>query len=124
MFKDRPEYYILQGKKVVPISDIRECSEFLSKIDNRRVAYTEISPESHVSTVFLCFDHSFTPDGPPILFETLVFGGEMADEMARYSTWDEAVEGHEKMVACVLEVESAAGSDPWEKRISRILSDD
>ncbi|WP_166903861.1 hypothetical protein [Mycobacterium sp. DL440] len=28
-----------------------------------------------VSTVWLGLNHSFTDDGPPIIFETMVFGG-------------------------------------------------
>lgn len=35
---------------------------------------------------------------PPIVFETLVFGGPFSDEMDRYCTWAEAVEGHARMV--------------------------
>lgn len=34
----------------------------------------------------------------PLLFETMVFGGPFDQEMARYSTWDEAEAGHKKMV--------------------------
>lgn len=52
-----------------------------------------------VSTVFLGLDHSFEgDDSEPILFETLVFDGELDGEMDRYYTWDEAVKGHAKMV--------------------------
>ena len=53
-----------------------------------------------VSTVFLGLDHQHF-DGPPLLFETMVFVGEHGDEMERYSTWDEAVAGHDAMVAKV-----------------------
>ena len=37
-------------------------------------------------------------EGPPILFETLVFGGPLDGEMDRYSSWDDAQVGHEMMV--------------------------
>lgn len=55
-----------------------------------------------VSTVFLGLDHGWG-EGPPILFETMVFGGPLDQEMERYCTWDEAVAGHERWVQRVKE---------------------
>jgi hypothetical protein len=49
--------------------------------------------------VFLGIDHNFFGDGPPILFETMVFGGPMDQDQRRYSTWDEAEFGHAAIVA-------------------------
>jgi len=49
-----------------------------------------------ISTVFLGIDHGF--DSPPQLFETMVFGGPLDQEQVRYATFDEAREGHTKMV--------------------------
>lgn len=46
-----------------------------------------------VSTVFLGLDHQFGK-GPPILFETMIFGGEHHHYQRRYHTWAEAVNGH------------------------------
>lgn len=65
--------------------------------------------EYWVSTVWLGFDHSFR-DGPPLIFETMVFKGSWEDlDMDRYSTEEEAVEGHERMVEKVrLMVEAEA----------------
>lgn len=55
-----------------------------------------------VSTVFLCMDHSYNEGiGAPILFETMIFGGMFDTHMWRYSTWDEAAEGHRKAVKAV-----------------------
>jgi len=56
------------------------------------------SKEFTVSTVFLGLDHSFEENEPPILFETLVFNGNLDGEMRRYHTWEEAVKGHNNMV--------------------------
>jgi hypothetical protein len=51
-----------------------------------------------VSTVWLMgIDHSFGGD-KPILFETMIFGGEHDDEMERYHSYEEAVEGHARWV--------------------------
>ena len=64
---------------------------------NRGVARTKITEDIEVSTVFLGLDHNHW-NGPPLLFETLVFGGEFDQEMDRYETWDQALEGHRKIV--------------------------
>ena len=63
-----------------------------------------------VSTVFLGIDHQHD-DGPPHLFETLVFGGPMDDAMERYSTWADAEAGHVAMVERVRDA-SNLGSEP------------
>jgi len=54
-----------------------------------------------VSTVFLHLDHNWDPEGKPVLFETMIFGGEYNEEMWRYCTWDEAKAGHDKVVHCL-----------------------
>jgi hypothetical protein len=52
----------------------------------------------HVSTVFLGIDHGFG-EAAPVLFETMVFGGELDLFQDRYATWNEAVAGHRLAVA-------------------------
>lgn len=56
-----------------------------------------------VSTVFLHMDHNWDPGGPPILFETMIFEGPYDNDMWRYSTWDEALAGHNRIVNCLRE---------------------
>jgi hypothetical protein len=54
--------------------------------------------DAKVSTVFLGLDHSFSEDGPPILWETMVFGGELDQETDRCSgTREQAEAMHKKM---------------------------
>lgn len=62
--------------------------------DARVVAKTSIG-SAEVSTVFLGLDHGFVREGPPILYETMVFGGRLDEECVRYATRAEAVAGHE-----------------------------
>lgn len=71
----------------------------------RRVCWTAVG-DVKVSTVFLMLDHQYG-DGPPLLFETMVFGGKLDQEQVRYSTWDEACVGHVEMVKRVEEAELA-----------------
>lgn len=65
-----------------------------------------------ISTVFLGIDHSFGHSGPPLVFETAAFTQDEDVEVEdRYSTWDEAVAGHERTMqayALIAEVEAAA----------------
>ncbi|MEE8607179.1 MAG: hypothetical protein V3S55_06230 [Nitrospiraceae bacterium] len=87
--------YILEDKKPVLEPDLLAWGRWFETAD-RHVAKTDVG-EVHVSTVFLALDHNWG-DGPPLLFETLVFGGALAERMNRYSTWDEAEAGHAAMV--------------------------
>lgn len=66
-----------------------------------------------VSTVFLGLDHRFgLEQGPPILFETMVFKGESGndEDCERYCTWADAEDGHWRMVQkwCPDPIEEAA----------------
>tara|TARA_R100001143_G_scaffold9092_1_gene11069 strand:+ start:808 stop:1227 length:420 start_codon:yes stop_codon:yes gene_type:complete len=89
---------------------------------SRRVAldfvefeHPELGPfKIEISTVFLVLDHSWE-DGPPLLFETMVFCDSdheklrslrWADiDMQRYATLEEAREGHAQMVDFVRDLE-------------------
>jgi len=67
---------------------------------NRHVAKTRVG-SLEVSTVFLGIDHNFLGQGKPLLFETMIFGGDdsiASDFCNRYSTWVEAEEGHKAAI--------------------------
>lgn len=61
-----------------------------------KIADDEIM-EVRVSTSFLGVDYG-RGDGPPLVFETLVFGGRSDGDTQRYATRDEALAGHLKIV--------------------------
>lgn len=87
------DYYDRQGN---PIDD-REWSATLRTQEYRRVAKSSVG-EYDVSTVWLGLDHGWG-DGPPLIFETMVFGtGPMDQECVRYSSEAEARNGHAEMV--------------------------
>jgi hypothetical protein len=103
MAPNRPHFWRLDENHIPhPLPEEDRGSRF-GECD-RRVALTQL-PGASVSTVFLEIDHNFSPEGPPILFETMVFGGPLDGEQERYVTWDEAVEGHKAMVKRVEEAE-------------------
>lgn len=98
-------YYDRQGN---PLPDphvdmeawIREWASLFEDEDYRRVALTEIG-DVRISTVWLGIDHNFWGQGPPLIFETMVFGGPLDEEQERYSTEAQALAGHDQMVAKV-----------------------
>jgi hypothetical protein len=64
--------------------------------DARHVARTGVGDLS-VSTVFLGINHQHGIGGPPILYETMIFGAN--DEYCeRYETRDQAERGHKEAV--------------------------
>ena len=88
------DYYILERHKAVRV-DIGKWGKWFEKTE--RHVKDETIDGVRVSTVFLGLDHSFG-DGPPLLFETLIFDGKLDGEMDRYTTWEEAEVGHKNMV--------------------------
>jgi hypothetical protein len=55
----------------------------------RVVGRTRLRGNVIVSTVFLSINHQWR-DGPPILFQTMVFGGKLDGLQYRCSTWKQA----------------------------------
>ena len=95
------EHYILDGHTPVRADLLTWATWYEAAGEARRVAVTG-DGDVRVSTVFLGLNHQWGA-GPPLLFETMVFGGPLDQEMERYSTWDEAEAGHREMVRRVTE---------------------
>jgi hypothetical protein len=100
------KYLLNDDHSVRPTDDLLEWARAFETM-NRLVAEAEPIAGIRVSTVFLGLDHSFG-DGPPRLFETMIFGGEHDGDQWRYSTWAEAEAGHARAVALVGEGVSPA----------------
>jgi hypothetical protein len=92
-----------------PIS-VARWDELLGNLDYKMVRQTQIGPY-WVSTVWLGLDHNYFGDGPPLIFETMVFGITRDDpaldtlgpdiDVRRYFTEEQAIEGHEEMCTLV-----------------------
>ena len=106
--------FILEGHKVVRCDNIIKWANWFEKAD-RHVAKTTLRNGVEISTVFLGVDHNFL-GRPPILFETMIFGGELDDEMEQYSTWQDAEKGHKKWVAKAQSKQSVTPSRKDESR--------
>lgn len=96
------EKYILaeDGKTPVQCDDLMQWAHWMEdNRDLRKIAFTKV-PGGRVSTVFLGLDHNFSDGEAPILFESMHFAdGSWADLACdRYSTYEEAIAGHWRMV--------------------------
>lgn len=87
--------YILDGHNAVAEDDLMTWAKWFERAD-RVVAKTK-TPNGEVSTVFLGLDHQFG-DGPPLLFETLIFGGSHNQQMWRCTTWEQAEDQHQAAI--------------------------
>lgn len=95
-----PKFYIEdENKKPIPVDDIRELARWFETND-KVVIKTKVK-DCEVSTVFLGLNHRIVDAGKPLIYETLVFGGEFDGEMNLYSTRKEAKEGHKQMVKMI-----------------------
>lgn len=93
----RSRYFILEDRQAIPAA-VMTWAIWLERSDNGRiVAKTQVG-DSEISTVFLGLDHQFIVGGPPLIFETMVFGGLLDGEEERYSTWEQAEAGHKDVV--------------------------
>jgi hypothetical protein len=99
---DRPRYFILNDAGQPQPVDLETWAAWYTpdKMDQRIIARDrDEAPNAEdvlVSTVFLALDHSFG-EGPPVLWETLVFGGPLDGEMDRYTSRAAALAGHQAM---------------------------
>lgn len=90
--------WILKGRTPVQ-ADLMTWSKWFETAD-RHVANDKIG-DVRISTVFLGIDHRFGDDGPPLIFETMIFGGAHDQYQTRASTWDEAEKQHAEAMTLV-----------------------
>ncbi len=97
-------YYDRQGRqrswRDILANDIQPAAD--RGEDYRRVAET-IGEAGTVSTVWLGMNHAWD-DGPPLIFESMVFGGLLDQDQVRYTTEEQARAGHDELVAKVRDV--------------------
>lgn len=91
--------YILVDGKPTEEPDIIKWGKWFQDAD-RHVAQDD-DEKYKISTIFLGINHNFGEEGPPLLFETMVFkrGSWSEEDCARYATQEEAEAGHAAMVA-------------------------
>jgi predicted amidohydrolase len=106
-------YYDIDGK---PIEDHLEWARLFERRRQDQAPeswwrkQTTLGDDVSVSTVWLGLDHSFGM-GPPLIFETMIFGGEHDQDQWRYATKAEAWDHHEEVVAAL-----RAGEEPHDPK--------
>lgn len=91
----RHQYYDKDGKPITRA----EWSPLFDDMSYRRILRTE-TDEFVISTVWMGLDHQFEAEGPPLIFETMVFehGSKIDLYCRRCTTNEEAVEQHKEAV--------------------------
>jgi hypothetical protein len=85
----------LDGHSVVPVDNVYEWCEWMDA-GNLGVDYTSLGGYG-LCTIFLGLPAPRAAEGPPLLFETTVIRGGVAQQvLERYATWDDAEKGHAK----------------------------
>lgn len=70
----------------------------ITDIAYKHVGVTAIDDETEVSTVWMGLDHNFFGEGPPLIFETMIFGGPLDGQRWRWPTEEAALAGHDQVV--------------------------
>jgi hypothetical protein len=89
------DHYILTENGEIKPVDVMTWARWFESAE-RHVGNDFLPNGVHVSTVFLGIDHNFRQEGAPLLFETMIFGGQHDEYQERYATKDEAIAGHAK----------------------------
>lgn len=94
------KYYLNDDKTYKPC----DLMTWANQLKNMDVHVAEDVLEGKlISTVWLGLDHNYF-GGKPLLFETMVFDQDDLGHdhyMARYSSWDEALAGHQDAIQWV-----------------------
>src|SRR3990167_6729920 len=90
--------YILMAGQPVPCPDLATWAIWLDRSADRLLQRDQIAGVV-VSTGFLGLDHRYGGGGPPVLWETMIFGGPHDQYQERYTSREDALEGHQKAVA-------------------------
>ena len=93
-------WYILDNNNKPVAKPVLEASQWLEDNDNRRIVKRDEIGDILVSTVFLGLDHAWDSD-IPVLWETMIFGGEHDQYQERYTSYEDALEGHKKAITLI-----------------------
>ena len=87
-------WYILDENNKPVKSTIVDCSKWLEENPERKAVKQEHIGDIFISTVFLGLDHAWDSN-VPVLWETMIFRGEHDQYMDRYTSYEDALEGHQ-----------------------------
>ena len=93
-------WYILDNNNNPIAKPTLEATQWLDDNDHRRAVKRDEIGDVTVSTVFLGLDHAWDSD-IPVLWETMIFGGEHDQYQERYTSHKDALEGHKKALTLI-----------------------
>lgn len=97
------QYYLLdKDKKPYPVS-LEESYKLYNDRDMKITQQDKIG-DVRVSTVFLSMDHARIGETTPVLWETMIFGGEHDGYQERYTSHEDALAGHQRALDLVKNV--------------------
>ena len=87
-------WYILDENNKPIRSTVVDCGNWLEENPERKSVKQEHIDDVFISTVFLGLDHAWDSD-IPVLWETMIFRGEHDQYQERYTSYEDALEGHQ-----------------------------
>lgn len=92
------KHYILDENMRVKRATLGEWAEWFESPSNT-IIFLHMFKDCRVSTIFLGLDHGWEEGGPPVLWETMVFGGPLDHQQCRCAgTIEQAEAMHVAMV--------------------------
>lgn len=95
-------WYILDNDHNPVAADVLVAAKWMEDNPSRKIVKQEYIDDIFVSTVFLGLDHAWNSN-VPVLWETMIFGGEHDQSyQERYTSYEDALEGHQKALEVVI----------------------
>ena len=93
-------HYILVENRPVRVYDMMEWLDFFSS-GERVLGFSRVNG-IRISTIFMGLDNSFGAAPEPLVFETMIMGGDNHGYIKRCATYDEAIVLHREIVEFVV----------------------
>jgi hypothetical protein len=93
-------WYTLDKDNKPVKSNIIQCGEWMEDNPGVESVKQEHIGDVYISTVFLGLDHAWNSN-IPVLWETMIFGGEHDQYQERYTSYEDAIEGHKLAIELI-----------------------
>jgi hypothetical protein len=97
-------WYILDENNKPVATHAMESALWMDKNPERKAVAQEYIDDVFISTVFIGLDHKnygWLSTKTPILWETMIFGGDHDQYQERYTSHEDALEGHKKALTLI-----------------------
>lgn len=95
------KWYILNKTNKPVAKPVLEAAKWLENNPSRKIVKRDEIGDILVSTVFLGLNHAWLDEQTPVLWETMIFGGEHDQYQERYTSHEDALEGHKKALTLI-----------------------